>query len=430
MSKKEKKPKSKLRRILEWTGFGIIGALFVFAMVAQIDAMVHKDENWGQQLRFGVGSFVVETNSMEPDYKVGSAIITYKKNAQEVYDQWNLNHSDKIDVTFSYQNYAYFVPDDKTLTNQTNRSVPRDLYGHAMTHRLREVHVDTTKAVGQGRYIFVVAGINPESTWALNQYQVFDERYLLGVVVMNSNALGQVFKFIASPWGLFGLLLIPAFYLVISSMVDIFRTLREPEQAEASGAPVEIEDKDRERLKQEMLLQMLEEKKKAKLAQKEAEKPLDSEEKPAETAPKEEKNDALSGYDDEQKQALRQQMLAQIMAERGKDKEAAKPEEKVEEKKETKSSLDGYDEEQKKALRQQMLAQIMAEKKAAKTKEEPKEEPKPEKKEEDKSSLSGYADEQKQALRQQMLAQIMAEKKAAKANKNDVKKGENNDGQA
>ena len=429
MSKKEKKPKSKVRRILEWTGFGIIGVLFAFAMVAQIDAMVHKDENWGQQLRFGVGSFVVETNSMEPEYMVGSAIITYKKSADDIYKQWNTNPSGHIDITFSYQNYAYFVPDDKSLTNQTNRSVPRDLYGHAMTHRLREIHVDSTKATGQGRYIFIVAGINADSSWALNQYQAFDERYLLGTVVMNSNALGQVFKFIASPWGLFGLLLIPAFYLVISSMVDIFRALKEPEAAEASGGVAQIEDNDRERLKQEMLLQMLEEKKKAKQAKIEAEKPADSEEKPAESAPKEEKKDTLSGYDDEQKKALRQQMLAQIMAEKGKGKEAPAVEKKAEEKKESKSSLDGYDEEQKKALRQQMLAQIMAEKKASKAKEEAKEEPKPEKKEEDKSSLAGYSDEQKQALRQQMLAQIMAEKKAAKANK-DVKKGDDNDGQA
>lgn len=367
MKKKEKKPKSKLRRILEWTGFGIIGVVFAFAMVAQIDAMVHKDENWGQQLRFGVGSFVVETNSMEPEYMVGSAIITYKKSADEIYKQWNTNPSGHIDITFSYQNYAYFVPDDTSLTNQTNRSVPRDLYGHAMTHRLREIHVDSTKATGQGRYIFIVAGINAESSWALNQYQAFDERYLLGVVVMNSNALGQVFKFIASPWGLFGLLLIPAFYLVISSMVDIFRALKEPEEAEASGGGVaQIEDKDRERLKQEMLMQMLEEKRKAKAAQKEAEKPADSEEKPAEEAPKEEKKDALNGYDDAQKAALRAQMLARIMAERGKGKEAPAEEKKPEEKKESKSSLDGYDEEQKKALRQQMLAQIMAEKKAAK----------------------------------------------------------------
>ena len=382
MKKREKKPKSKVRRILEWTGFGIIAALFVFAMVAQIDAMVHKDENLGQQLRFGVGSFVVETNSMEPDYMVDSAIVTYKKSPEEIYKQHNENPDQPIDLTFSYQFYPSFKPKDSTLTNQTNdHAIPRELNGHPMTHRLREILVDNSQPVGQGHYIFVVAGINPDSTWALNQYQVFDERYLLGVVVLNSNALGQIFKFIASPWGLFGLLLIPAFYLVISSMIDIFRVLKEPEEAAASsggsGTVSSIDEKDRERLKQEMLLQMLDEKRKAKQAQNAVENKAESPEKPAETAPKEEKSETLSGYSDEQKQALRQQMLAQIMAERASGKEAPKKEEPAKEskpeKKEEKGSLEGYSDEQKQALRQQMLAQIMAEKKAAKEKKEVKE---------------------------------------------------------
>ncbi len=377
MAKREKKPKSKARRIIEWVGFGIIAAIFAFAMVAQVDAMIHKDENWGQQLRFGVGSFVVETNSMEPDYKVDSAIITYKKSPEEIYAQYTTKPDEPIDITFSYQNYASFKPTDTTLTVQTNLSVPSDLYAHAMTHRLREIAVDNTKAVGQGHYIFVVAGINPESSWALNQYQVFDERYLLGVVVMNSNALGQVFKFIASPWGLFGLLLIPAFYLVISSTIDIFRTLKEPDEETASsgtggGTVSQIADSDRERLKQEMLMQMLEEKRKAKEAkQEEPQKAVDLEDKPAKVEPKKEKSDALEGYDDAQKAALRQQMLAQIMAEK---KAPKKEEPAAEPKKEDKSSLSGYSDEDKAALRQQMLAQIMAEKKAAKAKDNVKKE--------------------------------------------------------
>ena len=392
---RKRREKSKTRKILEWVGFGILAVVFCFAMVAQIDALVHKDENWGQQLRFGMGNFVVRTDSMEPDYKVDSAIVTQKQDPNEIYARWNADKTTPIDITFSYQQYAAFTPDDSTLNNQTNIVSRSKYYGVPMTHRIREIHVDTSKAVGQGRYIFIVAGINTQSEeWKENQYQALDERYILGTVILNSDALGKVLLFIASPWGLFGLLLIPAFYLVISSTIDIFRTLKEPEEATAnggSGTVGEISDADRERLKQEMLLQMLEEKKKAKAEKQQeenAEKPAESEDKPAETEPKEEKKEALSGYSDEEKQRLRQQMLAQIMAERAQEK-GEKP---TKEKKE----------------------------KPAKTEEAPKE---------DKGALAGYSDEQKQRLRQQMLAQIMAEKKAAKEAK-EVKQEDKDDGKA
>ena len=403
MKKREKKPKSKVRRILEWTGFGIVAVLFAFVMAAQIDAMVHKDQNWGQQLRFGVGNFVVQTNSMEPEYKVGSAIITYRKSADDIYARYTADPNKPIDLTFTYRNYYSYIPEDHPeLTDQTNRpekNIPRNVYGMAMTHRLREIKVNPEVPLGEGRYWFVVSGINVESvTWASNQYQVFSEEYLLGEVVLNSDALGQVFKFIASPMGLFGLLLIPAFYLIISSTIDIFRAMKEPEEAASgssggSGTVDHIDEKDRERLKQEMLMQMLDEKRKAKEAQAEAQKPAEiaqndaeKEEKPAEPTKKEEKSEALSGYTDEQKQALRQQMLAQIMAERAQGKEADKPE--------------------------------PAKKEKAK-REKPAKEEKPAA--EDKGALAGYSDEDKARLRQQMLAQIMAEKKAAKA---EPKKGD------
>lgn len=323
---RKRREKSKARKILEWVGFGLLAAVFTFAMVAQIDAMVHKDQNWGQQLRFGIGNFVVQTDSMEKDYMVGTAIITQKQDPSELYSRWNADKTTPIDITFSYQPYAPFLPDDKTLSNQTNVASSSRYYGTPMTHRVREIHLNAEKQAGEGRFIFVVAGINTESAeWKANQYQVLDERYILGTVVAHNDALGKVFQFIASPWGLFGLLLIPAFYLVISSTIDIFRTLKEPEEASANGGKVEeIAASDRERLKQEMLLQMLEEKKKAKLQanKQESEKASNPEAKPVEPAPKEGKSEALSGYSDEEKQRLRQQMLAQIMAEKKAAKEA------------------------------------------------------------------------------------------------------------
>ena len=409
MSKREKKPKSKARRIIEWVGIGLLGCVFTFALIAQIDAMVHKDENWGQQLRFGVGSFVVRTNSMEPEYKVGSAIITYKKSPEEIYNWWNADRQNaRIDITFIYQRYSSFLPDDPTLTKQTNTASYSELYGSPMTHRLREVHIDPSKPIGSGHFIFIVAGINPTEEWAADQYQAFPDNYILGTVIANSDFLGKVFSFIASPWGLFGLLLIPAFYLVISSTADIFRILKQPEEEAAGGDPNKrgtvsvIPDSERERLKQEMLMQMLEEKKKAKEAAKkessEEEKPANENETAAEPAPNNEN----------------------VVEEKAP-------------KAEKKDTLGEYSDAQKAELRKQMLAQIMAEKKAGKPKEDPtakvakdataeaKEKPAPKAKEEKRDSLGGYSDAEKAELRKQMLAQIMAEKKAQKAKKEEVK---------
>ena len=86
--KREKKPKSLARKIIEWSLLGVFGVLFAFVMAGQIEGMINRDKNFGQLLRFGWGSFVVQTTSMEPDLPKGSAIITYKADADEIYKQY------------------------------------------------------------------------------------------------------------------------------------------------------------------------------------------------------------------------------------------------------------------------------------------------------------------------------------------------------
>ena len=69
-----KKPKSKTRKIIEWILFGIFGVAFAVVIAGNISSIIHRDENYGQSLRFGVGSFVVMTTSMEPEIKKDDAI--------------------------------------------------------------------------------------------------------------------------------------------------------------------------------------------------------------------------------------------------------------------------------------------------------------------------------------------------------------------
>ena len=268
--KKEKKPKSKARKIIEWVLTGLFLVLFAIAGIAQIDGLVNKNKHYGQQIRLGYATFVVKTESMEPKYMVDSAIITYLEDADKIYERYQNN--EVVDVTF-YDVYTAETEYTKPLNHPelTMRTNPAEY--PIITHRVKEIHVNNALAKGEGRYTFIVAGINTGVGAATNangeiyQYQVFTEKELLGRVVIGSAFLGGVFNFVSSIWGLLILLLIPSFYLIIVSVIDIFKAYKEPEEqaATASGAPVasnpsitkELSEEDKKRLKEELLQEML-----------------------------------------------------------------------------------------------------------------------------------------------------------------------------
>lgn len=292
-----KKKKSKGRVIFEWILTGVFAIIFVFAGIGQINAMVNKKANFGENLPYGYGSFVVKTNSMEPEYKVGTAIVTHKLSGKAVLDRflkddtseltfedserivytalWTEDDKEhnKVDITFSDRyTERFYAYDMLKYNNQTNPT------GVPMTHRLREIHV--SKLVDDKdvkKYTFIVAGINKDAAEALSaegQYQAFTSDFILGVVILNSAFLGGFFGFISSPWGLLVFLLIPAFYLVITSVLDIFKAMKDPEE-ETIGADNntetpktndrissldELSKEERERLKREMLEEMMKKK--------------------------------------------------------------------------------------------------------------------------------------------------------------------------
>ena len=268
--KKEKKPKSKARKIIEWILTGIFLVIFAVASIAQIDGLVNKNKHYGQQIRLGYATFVVKTESMEPKYMVDSAIITYLDDVDKIYDMFTKGET--VDVTF-YDVYTaeteYTKPiDNPELTMRTN---PAEY--PIITHRVREIHVNPALSKGEGRYTFIVSGINTGFAAATNaegkiyQYQAFTEKELLGRVVIGSAFLGAVFGFISSIWGLLILLLIPSFYLIIASVIDIFKAYKEPDEevATANGAPTsspnELSEEDKKRLKEELLQEMMSKKK-------------------------------------------------------------------------------------------------------------------------------------------------------------------------
>ena len=267
--KKEKKPKSKARKIIEWVLTGIFFVLFAVAGIAQIDGLVNKNKHYGQQIRFGYSTFVVKTESMEPKYMVDSAIITYLDDVDKIYDLYK--KGEDVDVTF-YDAYTanteYTQPIDHPELTMRTRPAEYPI----ITHRVREIHVNPSVAKGEGKYTFIVSGINTGFAAATDkdgniyQYQAFTEKELLGRVVVGSAFLGGVFGFVSSVWGLLILLLIPSFYLIITSVIDIFKAYKEPDEelATANGAPAsngELSEEDKKRLKEELLQEMMNKKK-------------------------------------------------------------------------------------------------------------------------------------------------------------------------
>ena len=272
-NKKEKKPKSKVRKIIEWVLTGIFLAIFAVVGIAQIDGLVNKNKHYGQQVRLGYATFVVQTDSMEPKYKVKSAIITYLEDVDKLYKSYQ--NGAVIDVTFfdaytSDTEYTKPMNHPQLTMRTTATRVP-------MTHRVQEIHVNDALKKGEGKYTFITAGINTRSTnmgykegdpdLTINQYQAFTEKELLGKVVVGSAFLGGVFSFVSSIWGLLILLLIPAFYLIVTSVIDIFKAYKEPEEV-TEGAPKEtpkgereLSEEDKKRLKEELLKEMMNKKK-------------------------------------------------------------------------------------------------------------------------------------------------------------------------
>ncbi|MBP5693890.1 MAG: hypothetical protein J6X03_00310, partial [Bacilli bacterium] len=199
----------------------------------------------------GLSVLVVQTDSMEPVYPVNCTVFVQKVDPSEI----------KIgdDLTFFYTTLNY-----------------------PMTHRCSEII--TPADSGDGKYHFTVHGINTDSDQCEEasqgetrdctyQTQPFPEDYLIGKVVGKSVVLGGVFYFLTQWYGLLTLLLIPTMYLVVTSVIDIAKAVKEPDEAaviegeikenggeNSNSALKNMSEEDRKRLKEELLNQMLEEK--------------------------------------------------------------------------------------------------------------------------------------------------------------------------
>lgn len=249
---KQIKPKSKARKIISWVITGVFGVLFVCVLTIQIIANTSKSSNYGVPNFGGMQVCIVLTDSMETKYMVGSAVFVKKV------DVSTLKKGD--DITFYY-------PEWKSQLN----------IEPIVTHQIYDIKIDETKQAGKGRYTFQCHGINKNSenchmTSATGdrdctgQYQLVQDKYVLGKVVHNSQFIGVLYKFVTSIWGLIILLGVPVLYVISTTIYDLVKGLKETEPALENGSNNKgkqdilsnLSEEEKERLKREMLEKMME----------------------------------------------------------------------------------------------------------------------------------------------------------------------------
>lgn len=275
-----KKQKSKFRKIFEGVILGVFVALIGVSCFTLISSNVNKKKSGNEYAPTLVGNsyvpLIVLTDSMEPDIKTGSAIFVKRVECEDIIQDFQ--NDEIVDLCFddTYAKYANLSTDytqetkdflisytvDGELhqkTNRTTESNPAPI--RTLTHRLFYIQINENIEYGSGKYLFFVEGINVKSNnyAGTNQYQVFSENELYGRVIGSSKFVGGLFSFVKSPLGLIILLLVPSLYMVISSILDLFRKYDGDEESN-SAVPADLNglsQKDIERLKKEMLNEII-----------------------------------------------------------------------------------------------------------------------------------------------------------------------------
>ena len=258
--KNNAKPKSKARKIIEWVLTGIFATAIVGVGALFIINKTSKNQNV-----FGTQYQKVLTDSMSPTYKVNDIICIEKADPAKLKEK--VDAGKNVDVSF-----YWYVEGQKV----------------SMTHRLISVTYSETELVDPStnttyHYTFLAHGINKESEFCklpggkygdcTNQTQEFHESSLIGKVSRKSYFM----TFATSIWGLLVLLLVPCMYLIVASVFDICKALDDKEEVPADGQvvgeateggePVKkdplagLSEKEKEKLKKQMLDEMLGKKK-------------------------------------------------------------------------------------------------------------------------------------------------------------------------
>lgn len=268
------KKKSKVKKICNWIIAGLFGSLLVTLTIFNL---VNKFT--GDGFVFGSQYPMVLTDSMEPEYMVGDVLVINKiKNYDDLIEQYRFG-DDGIENSEDDAS-SVILPGTTTLTEgaKIDLTFYYDITGsgkeYSVTHRLSQVIIRDDVEVGNGKYIFTTHGINTNSEQCstnggdcTGQTQTFDETKVIGKVKEVNGFLTIVYTAFTSTWGLLILILIPATYLIITSVIDIVKSMSEKEESPSSTGNTnqskdnllqQLSPEDLERLKKELLNELLE----------------------------------------------------------------------------------------------------------------------------------------------------------------------------
>lgn len=262
---KEKKPKSKARKIIDWVVTGVFAAMIVGLGTLLIISKTSKSQNV-----FGPTYQKVLTDSMAPTYKVNDIIVLAKADPADI--KKRIDEGKSVDVSFHWKVNGQ----DVSMTHRIEANLVIDDKTISTVVYSEEALVDSTTGK-EYHYTFTAHGINKHSEFCkiggeygdcTNQTQTFHEYDLIGRVTRKSWFMG----FATSIWGLLVLLLVPCMYLIIASVIDICKALDDKEKPQGEGPNGEVKpssgdplaglsEKEKEKLKKQMLDEMLGKKK-------------------------------------------------------------------------------------------------------------------------------------------------------------------------
>lgn len=249
------KKKGKKSKIIRNITDGILIVFIAIVALGEMIGLFTRSSNYGVPNVFGHQFMVVLTDSMAKDedgkevYPVGDGLVVKKV------DLNTIKVGDDI---------SFYWPDIRAI----------------ITHRVYQIdyEADTTTLKD-----FVCHGINTDATnYTPDQHQTVAPKYVLGKVTASSKALGGFIQAMQQWWVILLLIIIPCLVIAASSIHDIIKLHKMTEaQAEAkynnnkkikgSDNPVSSTDllgslsqEEKQRLKDQMVQEMLDEQKKKK----------------------------------------------------------------------------------------------------------------------------------------------------------------------
>lgn len=272
MAKKQKKPKSKQRKILEWVATGVF-----LALIGTVAGFRIYQAASGDHAIFGTQFPVVLTDSMETDYMVGDVLKVKAVSPQEVKEAFDKGET--IDISFKWNIGTASKPNIQMMTHRIIDVMyfvnTEDNYSSNYKYNANTYSFNND----QYHYTFVTHGINKHSSQTkegedlTNQLQFSNESQFIGRVTGKSQFLRVANQIFTSVWTLILLILIPGLYIVITSVIDLFKAFDDDEDTEklvleAGGTTPPVDEKkedplkglseeDKERLKKEMLEELL-----------------------------------------------------------------------------------------------------------------------------------------------------------------------------